>query len=180
MDSSVLPSTFLLTLLMFIGLVFFIRASVKARIQVVRLTLARSEAVVLQTLREYFAGRAYRVSIVDSEQKQITFEGNVRPSLGLAIFLTGLAAIGFLCLSLVLSMLWSQLTVPLLGLVLLAPLAGVFYWRKAGRVETVLLKVEVAVTASDQDRSTVTITAHRDELAELQRFLSPVLSPEVI
>ena len=126
MDSSVLPSTFLLTLLMLIGLIFFIRASVKARIQVARITLAQPEAAVLQTLQEYFIGRAYRTSAVDPEQRQVTLEGDVRPSLGLSIFLSGLAAIGLLCLSLMLSMLWPQFTPILPGLVLISPLAGDF------------------------------------------------------
>ena len=172
MADSVLPSTLLLTLLMLVGLVFFIRASVKARIQVVKLTLPQSESIVVEALQNYFTGRAYHTSAIDPVQKQITFEGNVRPSLGMAFFLSGLAAIGLLCLSLVLSMLWPTLTLALLALVLFSPLAGVFYWRKAGRVETVLLKVEPEEPGSDRDRSTLTVTAHRDELAELQRFLA--------
>jgi hypothetical protein len=179
MDNSVLPSTLLLTLLMLVGLIFFIRASVKARIQVIRLTLTQPEPIMLQAIRDYFIGRAYYTTAIDPEHKQITFEGNVRPSLGLAIFLSGLAAVGLLCLSLVLSMLWSQPSPLLLGLVLLSPIAGVFYWRKAGRVETVLLRVEPELLEQGGDRSTITITAHRDELAELQRFLAPETVPEV-
>ncbi|HEY9906459.1 MAG TPA: cofactor assembly of complex C subunit B [Thermosynechococcaceae cyanobacterium] len=174
MSYSVLSSTLLLTLLMLVGLIFFIRASVKDRIQVLRLSSAQPEEVTLQSLQEHFADRAYWVAAVDPGQKQIALEGNVRPSLALAIFLSGLAAIGMLCLSLVLSMLLPQLGLALLGLVLLSPIAGIFYWRRAGRAETVLIQVEPEESPSAQ--STIRVTAHRDELAELQRaFPSEVL-----
>ena len=135
MVSSVLLSTFFLTLLLSIGLLFFIRASVKDRTQIVKLVSEQSEDSVWLQLQEYFAQRSYRVGAVDAEQSQVALEGFVRPSLFLAIFLVMLAAIGILCLALVLAILFPNFSVAWFSLLLLAPLAGVFYWRKAGRSE---------------------------------------------
>ncbi|WP_254721883.1 cofactor assembly of complex C subunit B [Kovacikia minuta] len=99
---------------------------------------------------------------------RLCLEGVVRPSLFLGVFLTVLAAIGILCLALVLSILFPAPSIAWFGLILFAPLAGFFYWRKAGRSEKVLLKVET-VPAESERQSVVTVTAHRDEVAELRR-----------
>ena len=58
-----------------------------------------------------------------------------------------------------------------LGLVLRSPLAGVFYWKKAGRSEQVLLKLESVADSGSQTKSFVTVRAHRDELAAMQKAL---------
>lgn len=172
MDTSVLASTFLLTLLLLVGLFFFIRASIKDRTETVQLVSNQSEAAIAPQLQQYFLQRAYRVATADASQAQVTFEGFVRPSLFLAIFLTALAAVGVLCLSLVLAILFPQFAGAFLGLVLLSPLAGFFYWRGASRPEKVSLKVEAIAQPSAQPQSLITVIAHRDELAELQRSLS--------
>jgi Flp pilus assembly protein TadB len=169
MVSSVLLSTFFLTLLLAIGLLFFVRASVKDRTQIVKLVSEQSEDSVWLQLQQYFAERSYRVEAVDAEQHQVVLEGFVRPSLFLAVFLIVLAAIGILCLSLVLSVLYPNFSVAWLSLLLLAPLAGVFYWRKAGRSEKVLLKVEAGPEIPSGEQSVITVTAHRDEVAEFRR-----------
>jgi Cofactor assembly of complex C subunit B len=175
MDTSIFYSTFLLTILMVIGLAFFIRASAKDRTQVVKLTADCAEESLLDQLRQYFDQRAYRVIAVDAATNQVTFEGSVRPSVFLTVFLTVLAAVGACCLALVLSMVLP--ISPLAGgsLLLIAPLAGLFYWRSAGRSEQVSLKVESKVsdsTAAATMKSLITVKAHRDELAELQRVLN--------
>ena len=171
MSTAVIPSTFFLTLLMTIGLVFFIRASVKARTQVITLASEQLEAVLLTRLRQYFDQRAYRVVSLDAAKNEVTFEGIVRPSLFLTGFLTLLAAIGALCLILMLSYLVADLSKIWLSLLLLPPLAGVFYWRGAERSEQVSLKVESVPDADAAVKSLITVKAHRDELAELQRTL---------
>ncbi|XHX77823.1 MAG: cofactor assembly of complex C subunit B [Stenomitos frigidus ULC029] len=171
MSASVLPSTFVLTLLMLIGLLFFIKASVKERIEVVRLSSEQPELSLLNQLQAYFTQRAYQVVATDAANLQLTFEGFVRPSLVLALFLTLLAAIGLLCLSLTLSYLFSGFSTLLLTLPLLSPIAGVFYWRKSARQEQVLLKVESNDASGLRSASVITVTAHRDELAALQRHL---------
>jgi hypothetical protein len=172
MSASVLPSTFVLTVLLAIGLVFFIRASVKDRIEVVRLASDQSEVSLLNQLQAYFTQRAYRLTAADAAQLKATFEGFVRPSIGMAIFLTLLAAIGLLCLALMLIMLLPFGSTAWLGLTVLSPIAGVFYWRRAARPEKILLQVEGSSTSDAGSLSVVTVTAHRDELAELQRNLA--------
>ena len=171
MNASVLPSTFLLTLLMSVGLLFFIRASTKDRIETVRLASEQSEVALLNQLQAYLTQRAYRLTATDASKLQVTFEGLVRPSFLMAVFLTLLAAIGFLCLALMLSILFPKLAGVLLGLILLSPLAGLFYWRGAARPERVVLQVEGARTSEQETLSVVTVTAHRDELAALQHNL---------
>ena len=164
----VLSSTFFLTLLMIIGLFFFIRASVKDRTKQIQLVPEESEDVLLKKLQEYFESRAYRIATVDAQNKKVAFKGFVQPSLFLAILLSLLAVVGLSCLALVLFLLFPNVHKLFWLLVAIAPLAGVFYWRKAGRWEEVLLQV-----TSVPDRSNlVTITAHRDELIQLQENLS--------
>jgi hypothetical protein len=170
-NTTILSSTFLLTLLLAVGLFFFIRASVKDRTQQVQLIAEEPEESLLSRLQQYFDQRAYRVVAVDAAANQVIFQGFVRPSWLLAIFLTVLAALGILCLSLVLSLLYPTFTSIFLGLVLLSPAAGVFYWKKAGRVEQVSLKVEAASAQETDTQSLLTVTAHRDELQELQQSL---------
>lgn len=178
MNTTILSSTFLLTLLLAVGLFFFIRASVKDRTQQVQLIAQEPEDSLLVRLQHYFDQRAYRVAAVDAATNQVTFEGFVRPSFLLAIFLTVLAACGIFCLSLVLSVLYPAFTSVFLALVLLAPAAGVFYWKNAGRNEQVLLKVETLPNPETGTESLITVTAHRDELLELQRVLKLQPSPE--
>ncbi|MBW4596363.1 MAG: cofactor assembly of complex C subunit B [Brasilonema angustatum HA4187-MV1] len=170
MDTATLASTLLLTFLLSVGLFFFIRASTKDRTKTTQLVCEQDEATLMPQLREYFQTRSYRVAAVDPIQNQVTFEGIVRPSWFLAVFLTVLAGIGLLCLSLVLSLIFPNLSTVFLGMVLLSPLSGVFYWYKAGKLEKVSLKVEAA-QSNQHSPTQVTLTAHRDEIIELQRTL---------
>lgn len=174
MDFATLPSTLFLTVLLSIGLFFFIRASVKDRTQSVALASEQPEEVLMPQLRQYFAQRAYQVTSVDKQKNQVTFEGFVRPSRFLAGFLTLLAALGMLCLALVLSMVLPQVGLLSLGLVALAPLAGWFYWQRAGRPEQVSLRLQAGGDAASTGRggSILSVTAHRDELLALQEALS--------
>lgn len=171
MNTAILPSTLLLTLLLSVGLFFFIRASVKDRTQEVKLVSEQAEDSLIAQLQQYLQERSYRVKRVDAEHNRVTFEGFVRPSLFLAIFLTLLAALGILCLALVLSLLFPSLSAIFLGLVLLSPAAGVFYWKRAARSEQVSLLLEATKSEKLQSQSQITIIAHRDELIELQRAL---------
>jgi Cofactor assembly of complex C subunit B len=173
----VLTSTFILTLLLAVGLFFFIRASTKDRIEQMVLETSDAEEVLLPRLQAYFTDRAYRVTAVDRDTDIITFEGFVRPSVFLASLLTGLAAIGALCLALVLSMLFPAVGRLFLGLLLIAPLAGWFYWQGSSRTEQIRLKVE------SQDEppasTTIKISGHRDELAVFQETLQLCVREEI-
>ena len=153
---------------MMIGLFFFIRASVKDRTKQIQLVPSENEDVLLKKLQEYFESRAYQLTKVEPEAKQITFKGFVQPSVFLAILLSLLAVVGFFCLALVLFLLFPDANNLLWLLVILSPLAGVFYWRKAGRWEEILLKV----VSRQGSQNLVSVTAHRDELIQLQENLS--------
>jgi hypothetical protein len=177
MDNPVLPSTAVLTVLLAIGLFFFIRASAKDRIEVTKLLSDRSQETVLEELQHYFGNRAYRLVDIDAASGQVRYEGMVAASPILAGFLTLLAGVGLLCLSLVLAFLFPAVANAFLLLVTLAPAAGLFYWRSSQRVESVYVRVETVELEALDEASTqprqqlVTVTGHRDELAELQRSL---------
>ena len=169
MNTPTLTSTFIFTLLSLIGLVFFIRASVKERIQTLQFIADSPEDSLLNQLQAYFLERAYQISSVDVEEKQIIFQGFVRPSKFMAIFLTLLAILGLFCLILVLSFIHPSLSLGFFGLVLIAPIAGLFYWNKAGRVEKICLKIAPSPMNKPETSRLISVTAHRDELNELKR-----------
>jgi hypothetical protein len=123
-------------------------------------------------LQQYLQTRSYTLSQVDAENNSVMFEGSVRPSLFLAIFLSLLAAVGILCLALVWSLLFPNWSAAFLSSILLSPTAGVFYWKKAARRERVLLKLEASQGDRVSSQSLLTVTAHRDELIQLQRSLN--------
>jgi hypothetical protein len=177
MNTPVLTSTFILTLLLAVGLFFFIRASTKPRIEQMVLETSESEAVLLPRLQAYFTDRAYRIASVDRDTDIITFEGLVSPSIFLAVLLTGLAAIGAMCLALVLSMQFPDIGNIFLVLLIVAPLAGWFYWQGSARTEQVRLKVEVP---TDSPSGTlIKISGHRDELAVFQSALQLCVHEEI-
>lgn len=167
----VLPSTVLLTILLCIGLFFFIRASTKDRIQVAQWVTDLPQPSLLEQLQQYFTQRAYRITEVDAEKNLVTFEGLVRPSVFLAIFLTLLAAVGWLSLALILAVLKPELSGLLPWMATLSPLAGLFYWKKSARPEQLVLQVETVVDENNALQNLVIVTGHRDELSEMQRSL---------
>ena len=167
MDVPVLSSTFFLTLLLMVGFFFFIRASAKDRTEKLTLASPESDGTVWESLQEYFEQRAYQATSLNRETGEITWEGVVRPSLLLAIFLVLIAGCAWLCLALVLSLLYPALSRWFYGLVALAPLAGIYYWTKAKRVE----QVRIQVLSSSDGESLVSVAAHRDELIQMQRAL---------
>ncbi|MEM8604645.1 MAG: cofactor assembly of complex C subunit B [Cyanobacteria bacterium P01_H01_bin.121] len=182
-----LPSTFFLTLLLAIGLTFFIRASTKDRTQTLTELLQQPPETALQRLKSYFQQRAYQEfdsEIATARKPGLLLRGYVTPSLGLAIFLTCLALIGFFCLALVLA-----ISLPAIGqqwfwVLVLAPLAGVFYWRGAGREEEIQIAIQpteastepsaepsasTAPSTAEPATYQLQITAHRDELIALRQ-----------
>jgi len=156
---------------MIIGLLFFIRAATKDRTATLTLVQPAAPPAVVQAMTQHFQSRAYTIHQADPDQNQVSFRGMVRPSLFLAIFLTTLAGIGMLCLALVLASLFPGGGFTFLGLIVLAPAAGVYYWRRAKREEGVTLQVIPATPADPDGQSEVTVIAHRDELIALQQAL---------
>jgi hypothetical protein len=156
---------------MLVGLFFFIRASVKDRTEQVKLIAEQSEESFLRLVQDYFDQRSYRVVAVDSSRNLVTFQGFIQPSWFLAIFLSCLAAIGLVCLALILSFLEPFLGNWFFCVILFAPLTGFYYWQKAGRLENVMMQIETFPDSDDLNKRLVTITAHRDELRQIQESL---------
>jgi Cofactor assembly of complex C subunit B len=167
----ILTSTAILTLLLAVGLFFFIKASVKDRTERLRLTTNESETELLPRLEHYFTDRAYRLKTVNPDTNVVTFEGFVSPSWFLAIFLSLLAAAGSLCLSLVLATIFPHIGYLFLLPILVSPLAGWFYWQQAGRLEQISLSVEPASSNAANEMTAIEIVGHRDELAIFQSEL---------
>ena len=153
---------------MMIGLVFFIRASVKDRTKQIKLIPDESADILIKSLQDYFEQRAYKITAVDPQEKLVTFKGFVQPSLFLAILLTCLAIVGLSCLILILFLLFPNIKTIFWLLLSLAPVAGFFYWKKAGRLEKVLLQV----ISQPNKPNLVSVIAHRDELIQLKENLS--------
>ena len=185
-------STLLLTALMVIGLVFFIRASTKDRIEVMQFGSSQAVEPLQQDVMSYFQKRAYRLVDTDkasakepSEERPEkspkensdlnTVIGMVSPSIFMAVFLSTLAAVGFACLALVVATLFPDWGKLLFALVMLSPLAGVFYWKKSSRPEQGSFRVESSLSGEAGLVSKLTVKGHRDELAELKNAFSPVL-----
>ncbi len=178
MDSSVLFSTFFLTLLLGVGLFFFIRAATKDRTQIVTLSSTQSSEQLLSMLQQYFADRAYHVEQVDPQENRVRLSGQVRPSLFLAVFLSLLAGIGALCLGLVFTMALPDYPYLWTIFIVFAPLAGRFYWQKASRTEQVSFVLDAANQPATG--STLRVSAHRDELAELKRSLNLTIQEDAV
>lgn len=186
LDNTSSLSTLALTLLMGIGLFFFIRASVKERLQSAQLSAPLSADQLSDRLQGYFQQRAYRVINPEvapegdpestSHPPVIALEGFVQPSRFLAIFLSSLAAVGLVCLTLVWVTLAPSVNPWAWFSVLAAPLAGWFYWIKAGRVERITYQVlgscEMESPTEATAHSQVRVTAHRDEIIALQASLA--------
>lgn len=155
-----------LTILLMIGLFFFIRGSIKDRTEIVTIACEDNEDNILSYLRDYFQTRSYQVKAIDTETNKVTLEGVVSPSVFLTLFLSFLAGCGLFCFALVLSMLFATESKLFLGLLIFAPLAGFFYWKGAKKVEKVAFRLD---NNSEKSADTViTIQAHRDELIQLQ------------
>jgi hypothetical protein len=157
-------STLFLTILLFFGLVSFLRGSIRDRttdaiFAVDQLTDDR----LLMQVRDHFRQRAYQVVELDPEREIATLVGQVQPSLFLAIFLSGLAAVGLICLGLVLGILIPDLENLWLWLLVASPIAGVFYWQGTPRERQVSLQL--------LPESKLKVRAHKDEIAELERSL---------
>jgi hypothetical protein len=177
MGDSVVISTLLLTVLLTIGQLFFIRASVKDRTQTVRLEAQESPDVLLDQLKQYFADRAYRVTSIEGDRNLVNLVGNVRPSLFLAFFLSGLAVVGTLCFVLVLNVVAPDQSTLWWTILAISPVAGVFYWNGAGRTESVSFLLETPTSTNDSISSDVTtsiikVQAHRDEVESLRETLN--------
>lgn len=167
-----LGSTLLLTLLMAIGLVFFLRAASKDRTTVVDVQSPRPAVEVLDGMVTWLGERGWQPSSKDPQRQVLRFSGQVRASLPLAVLLSLLGSLGAGSLALVLHQLVPGVGWWVLGLALLGPLAGWIYMGRAARAES--LELRLLEEAAD-GCSTLRLRAHRDELIAMEKDLGPSL-----
>jgi hypothetical protein len=167
-------STLLLTLLLAVGLVFFLRAASKDRTTVVDVRSSRPALEVLSGLTGWLEQRGWRAvpEASDPERRKLRFRAEVAASPLLAVLLSLLGGVGAACLGLVLRQL-----IPALGwwpllLALLGPLAGAIYRQRAQRAEELELRL---LSHDSATGSELRLRAHRDELIALELEMGPKL-----
>ena len=167
-----LGSTLLLTLLLAIGLVFFLRAASKDRTTTVEVHSPRPPVEVLDGLSGWLDARGWRTEASDPERQVLRFRGQVSSSLPLAVLLSLLGGLGAACLGLVLRQVLPGLGWWPLLLALAGPLAGWIYRRRAERSESLELRL---MSEAGGPGSTLRLRAHRDELIAIETELGPRL-----
>ena len=167
---SAFSSTLFLTILLAIGLVFFLRAASKDRTTVVDVQSPLPPLEVLNGISCWLEGRGWKRNGGNVDEKLLLFNGSVSSSVFLVIFLSFLGGLGAACLGLVLIQLYPVLSWwPLLLAAIGAPLAGCVYRIKSKREESLELKL---VSSELSNVSILRIKAHRDELIAIQLELS--------
>ncbi|MFN6338886.1 MAG: cofactor assembly of complex C subunit B [Cyanobacteriota bacterium] len=167
-----LASTLLLTLLLAIGLVFFLRAGSKDRTTVVDVQSPRPALEVIEALVSWLGDRGWRPTAKDPGRQVLCFSGQVRASVFLALLLSVLGSLGAGSLALVIHQLFPAAGWWVLSLALLGPLAGRIYWRRAARPESLEVRL---MEHTEGAGSTLRLRAHRDELIALEKELGPSL-----
>ena len=165
-------STLLLTLLLAIGLVFFLRAASKDRTTVVEVHSPKPPLEVLEALTGWLGGRGWQTEAGEPDRQLLRFRGEVSASLPLALLLSLLGGVGAACLGLVLRQILPSLGWWPLLLALLGPLAGIIYRQRARRSESLELRL---LNSDAESGSTLRLRAHRDELIALELELGPRL-----
>ena len=166
-----LNSTLLLTILLAIGLFFFLRASSKDRTTVIEITSSKKPLEVLNVICEWLNLRGWKQSGGDFDQKILIFKGQVVSSKLLAIFLSLLGGFGSCALGLVIIQIFPTLGWwPILSGLIGGPLSGMIYFKKSAREE----KFELRLISNDDGEkiTSMRLRAHRDELISLENELS--------
>ena len=169
-----LNSTLLLTILLAIGLFFFLRASSKDRTTVIEITSSQRPLEVLNVIYEWLHLRGWKQIGGDFDQRILIFQGQVVSSKLLAIFLGILGGFGSCALGLVIIQIypilgWWPILLGLIG----GPASGIVYLRKSAREE----KFELRLISKDENEkmTLMRLRAHRDELISLENELSDKL-----
>ena len=165
-----LNSTLLLTILLAIGLFFFLRASSKDRTTVVEITSSKKPLEVLDVIYEWLNLRGWKQTGGDFDQRILVFKGQVVSSKFLAIFLSLLGGFGSCALGLVIIQIyptlgWWPILLGLIG----GPFSGIIYFQNSAREE----KFELRLINSDdnEEMTSMRLRAHRDELISLENQL---------
>ena len=165
-----LNSTLFLTILLGIGLFFFLRASSKDRTTVVEITSSQKPLEVLNVMCEWLNLRGWKQTGGDFDQRILIFKGQVVSSKLLAIFLSLLGGFGSCALGLVIIQIYPNLGWwPILFGLIGGPLSGMIYLKKSAREE----KFELRLINKDNNTelTAIRLRAHRDELISLENEL---------
>ena len=169
-----LNSTFLLTVLLAIGLFFFLRASSKDRTTVIEITSLQEPVEVLNVMYEWLNLRGWKQIGGDFDQRILIFKGQVVSSKLLAIFLSILGGFGSCALGLVIIQIypvlgWWPILLGLIG----GPLSGIIYFKNSAREEK--FELRLIATEDNEAITLMRLRAHRDELISLESELSDKL-----
>ena len=170
-----LKSTLLLTILLAIGLFFFLRASSKDRTTVVEISSTQNPLEVLNVMYEWLNLRGWKQTGGDFDKRILIFKGQVVSSKFLAIFLSLLGGFGSCALGLVIIQIypilgWWPILLGLIG----GPLSGIIYFKKSAREEKFELRL---ISNENSEKITlIRLRAHRDELISLENELSDRLA----
>ena len=163
-------STFLLTILLAIGLGFFLRAASKDRTTVLDIHSPLPPLEVLNGIALWLEERGWKRQGGDAEKQLLQFQGSVASSRGLAVFLSLLGGLGAGALGLVLRQLYPALGWwPLLLAFVGGPIAGYIYRQRSSRMENLELRL---VSTEEKKGSILRIRAHRDELIAMEMELA--------
>ena len=166
-----LNSTLLLTILLGIGLFFFLRASSKDRTTIIEVTSSQKPIEVLNAIYEWLNLRGWKQTGGDFDQRILIFKGQVISSKLLAIFLSLLGGFGSCALGLVIIQIyptlgWWPILLGLIG----GPLSGIIYFKKSAREEK--FELRFISNGDNLERTSIRLRAHRDELISLENELS--------
>ena len=163
-----LQSTFLLTILLSIGLFFFLRASTKDRTTTIEISIETEQIYALNIIFNWLKLRGWNQVGGNIDQKTLTFKGQVISSNSLAIFLSVLGGLGSCSLGLVIRQIYPNLDWwPILLGLIGGPISGFIYLKKSKREETFEFRL-----VDTFDKSTkLRLRAHRDELISLEKEL---------
>ena len=167
-----LKSTFLLTILLSIGLFFFLRASSKDRSTTIEIFTETDQIDTLNIICGWLKLRGWNQVGGNIDQKTLTFKGQVSSSNLLAIFLSVLGGLGSCSLGLVIRQIYPNLSWwPILLGLIGGPISGIIYSKKSKREETFEFRL-----LDEFDKSTkLRLRAHRDELISLEKELQDKL-----
>jgi len=168
-----LTSTLFLTILLAIGLFFFLRASSKDRTTIVEITSSQKPVEVLNVMYEWLNLRGWKQTGGDFDKRTLTFKGQVVSSKLLAIFLSLLGGFGSCALGLVIIQIYPELILwPILLGLIGGPLSGIVYFKKSAREEKFELRL---INDNENDSTFMRLRAHRDELISLENELGEKL-----
>ena len=166
-------SVLLLTILLAIGLVFFLRAASKDRTTVVDVASPLPPLEVLNGVSIWLKERGWETDGGDADRQVLRFQGNVASSGTLAVLLSIFGGLGAACLGLVIRQLYPLLDWwPLLLVLIGGPAAGLIYRQRAARIESLEIRL---INSSETELSILRIRAHRDELIAMELELAKSL-----